>query len=101
MAGPRPPGCSPNLAMAFSKDLVHAVRLLRRNPGFTAVATATLALGIGGTTAIFSLVDAVLLRPLPYPNPRELVSIKDDLRGLNLQNVGMSQPEFEDLRDRS
>ncbi len=87
--------------MAVWKDITHAARRLRRNPGFTIVATVTLALGIGGTTAIFSLVDSVLLRPLPYPEPSELVSVKDDLRGLNLQDVGMSQPEFEDLRDRS
>ncbi len=87
--------------MAFWTDFTYAVRLLRRNPGFTGIATATLALGIGGATSIFSLVDSVLLRPLPYSNPRQLVTIKDDLRGLNLKNVGMSQPEFEDLRDRS
>ena len=78
-----------------------ATRVLRRNPGFTTISVLTLALGIGGTTAIFSLVDSVLLRPLPYLRASELVSIKDDLPGLNLQDIGMSQPEFEDLRDRA
>src|SRR5438105_4399683 len=81
--------------------LRHVGRGLRANPGFTAVVGLTLALGIGANTAIFSLVDAVLLRPLPYPNPQELVSVKVDLVGLNLTNVGMGVPEMEDLRDQS
>jgi predicted permease len=87
--------------MSLWRDVSHAARRLRRSPGFTIIAVLTLTLGIGGTTAIFTLVDSVLLRPLPYPNPRELVTIKDDLRGLNLHDVGMSEPELEDLRDRS
>jgi predicted permease len=57
-------------------DIGHALRLLRRAPGFAALAIATLAIGIGGTTAIFTIVDAVLLRPLKFPQPSELAMIR-------------------------
>ena len=57
------------------QDVRQALRGWRRNPGFLAVALATMAAGIGASTAIFSAVDAVLLRPLPYPDPDRLVAI--------------------------
>jgi predicted permease len=82
----------------FWHDLRYAARTLRKSPGFTVVAVLTMALGIGATTAIFSVVDATLLRPLPYPHPDQLVSIEDDLPGVGSHDVGMSQPEWLDLQ---
>ena len=63
----------------FVQDIRYALRNLRRNPGFAAVAIATLALGIGGLTAMFSAFDSILIRPLPYADPDRLVMVWDDL----------------------
>src|SRR6266704_189815 len=79
-------------------DLRFGVRMLRKSPGFTAIAVLTIALGIGATTAIFTVVDAVLLEPLPYSQPEQLVSIQDNFPGIGAQDVGMSQPEWQDLQ---
>jgi len=78
-------------------DLRYAVRMLVRSPGFSFIAIATMALGIGATTAIYSVIAATLLHPLPYPNPDELVRIQDDLPGVGAQGVGISVPEWRDL----
>jgi predicted permease len=79
-------------------DFTFALRQLRKSPGFTSIAVITIALGIGATTAIFTVVDATLLEPLPYPHAEQLVSIQDDLPGVGAHDVGMSQPEWEDLQ---
>jgi predicted permease len=78
-------------------DLRYAVRMLLRSPGFSFVAIATMALGVGATTAIYSVIDATLLHPLPFPNPSELVRVVDDLPGVGAQGVGISVPEWRDL----
>ena len=79
-------------------DLKYAVRMLLRSPGFSVIAIATMALGIGATTAIYSVIDATLLHPLPYPQPEQLVRIEDDLPGVSAQDVGISVPEWNDLQ---
>jgi putative ABC transport system permease protein len=73
------------------KDVKYAVRSMRRAPGFTATAIATLALGIGANTAVFSLVHGVLLRALPYPQPQRLVSV---VRRMSLSDVNIPEYEF-------
>ena len=78
-------------------DLRYAVRMLLRSPGFSFIAIATIALGIGATTAIYSVIDATLLHPLPYPHPAELVRLEDSLPGVGAQDVGISVPEWRDL----
>src|SRR6478752_8582534 len=80
------------------QDLGFGVRMLRKSPGFTATVVLTIALGIGATTAIFTVVDATLLGPLPYPQPEQLISIQDNFPGIGAQDVGMSQPEWQDLQ---
>src|SRR5258708_4518162 len=79
-------------------DLKFALRQLLKNPGFTAVAVLTLALGIGANTAIFSVVDAVLLRPLAYPDSGQLVWLSE--RGPDWSGGSLSYPNFIDWRNR-
>src|SRR6185369_13416635 len=79
-------------------DAHYALRMLRKNPGFTAIAVITLALGIGVNTAIFSLVDGILLRPLPYQQPERLVRILNSQKQLGLDTWGLSQANFTFLR---
>ena len=80
------------------KDLSYAVRGLRKNLGFAAVATITIALGIGACTAIFSVANAVLLRPLPYADPQRLVLVWSELRARNVPDFPFPIPDVRDLR---
>src|ERR1700731_4382424 len=82
----------------FWQDIRYALRTLRKSPGFTAIAVLTIALGIGATTAIFGVVDATLLHPLPYPQPELLVTIQNDFPDAGARDVGMSVPEWQDLQ---
>jgi putative ABC transport system permease protein len=86
---------------ALWKDVRFALRMLRRTPGVAAAAVVALALGIGANTAIFSVVDGVLLRPLPYQDSRALYVIRGNFVGMERPDVPISYPEFKDILAQS
>ncbi|HEV8447964.1 MAG TPA: ABC transporter permease [Gemmatimonadaceae bacterium] len=85
----------------FTKDLGFAVRSLRKHPAFTLTAIVTIALGVGSTTAIFSVVNAVLLRPLPYVQPDRLALIKSDMKVRKVLDFPIAPGDWLDLRSKA
>ena len=79
-----------NLVASFFSDVRYAVRRLRGNPGFTTVSVLTLALGIGASTAIFSVIEGVLLKPLPYPESERIVALRHTAPGLHIDDMNMA-----------
>ena len=86
---------------ALLNDLKFGARMLARTPGFTLVALVTIALGIGANTAIFSVVNAVLLRPLPFPDPERLAMVSTTNLARGFTNFGTSMPDFRAWRERN
>jgi len=83
------------------KDIRFASRQLLKQPAFTAIAVLTIALAIGATTAVLSLVNALLVRPLPYREPQQLVLLLQHFKSQNLERIPVSPPEFLDYETRA
>jgi putative ABC transport system permease protein len=85
----------------LGRDLRYALRSARKSPGFAAIAILTLALGIGVNTAMFSVIDTVLLRKPPYSDPGQLVTLRQKFPKIGELSLGASPAEYLDYRDRS
>src|SRR5262245_49553913 len=89
------------IMQTLSQDLRYGVRMLLKKPGFTLVAVLTLALGVGANTAIFTVINAALLRPLPYPDADQLVVVATTVRRDTVEVRATSYPDFTDWRDQN
>ena len=85
----------------LAQDVRNAFRAIRHSPGFTLVVLLTLTLGIGANTAIFSVVNGIVLRPLPFPDAEHLIRVREVDRNSNNRNMGLSPPNFLDLREET
>src|SRR4030095_8920582 len=85
----------------IAQDLRYALRMMRKNPGFTIVAILSLAIGIGANTAVFSIADALLLRPLPVPRPGEVMTVGSTASIQGFSNLVASYRDYVDIRDRN
>src|SRR5260370_3342819 len=83
------------------QDVRYGLRMLAKNPGFTLIAILTLALGIGANATIFSVINSVILRPLPFPEPERLVAIRGADTRNNERGRPVSYPDFADLRSQT
>jgi putative ABC transport system permease protein len=87
--------------MSFARDVRLAIRRMRRNPLFAVAVAGTLALGVAATTSIYTVVDGILLKPLPFTGAEALVRVTSDFQGINLRDTGLSPPELDDYAKRS
>src|SRR5262250_3233356 len=90
-----------NMIADLWQDLRYGARILMKRPGFTLIAVVTLALGVGANTAIFNVVNAVLLKPLPYPESEQLMMVYGEFPALKTNQMSVSLPEYVDFRQQT